>query len=901
MVSLRVQPTDGLVSNVNMNSHHVIFDNLGQISTGVTYINVAIPLNISIAFKQIGLFEEFLSSIINSAPTTNTSTSTSNHSSINKQNIETLFKQIVSYTRNRLWTLRKQLTSIDDLLPADVTFDRTNERHKRLVFLAPMIVCEVDRTWYKQNISDQQTIIADIQEELDFYKLEYGKLYNETLPDLIPTYVDENYYELDMPTMNMHVDYLERTRRDVKFLMNIIEQQNFKLKTSHSNFNSSKIYNPKVFVKTTTTTTTPAPTTTPTPAPTTTYSPPWFQEYLANITAVKRKEAAAENRRRTIRVINAWGKVWTASTPSTTTTTRQYIPPHLRLLGITEIIDGDARTSSPPPSSSLEPLIPDSTTPQNNWHSFVQMPAPVFLNRTKRFIVEAAFATGVLGTFLGLFNTYEMEKIRSSMSKLEDAHNLLVQVSETQQHQIRGLEIGLEHLNDVFTLLIKNSPTLLYAKINDQLLALQDNIADLKDTLQMLQLQKLSTSLLTATQLTNIYSEITSLAQINKLQPLTSKPQDLYQLETSYLRIKNELLIVVHVPCSNPANLLTIYRYVPFPIPVLPKHSYKTFDDIDTIQDIFDLQNPARGSNSPSTPTEGIHFTTNTNSDLIAIGKNSNGKNRYLLLSSPDLNSCTKRSQAYICERHQVTRSDLLGSCLGSLYMQSAVGVQANCLIGRVSLQEQVYQISNTDHIVYTPIPITTQIACNNGSYFNLKIKNTKQIHIPEGCSVDLTNHTITSDFNIRTTATSVHFEWDFDPLSLPNSAELMVDAKTMDFRMDQIKLSLAMVKNKSLTDAQFDKLIVNHYGSGSWVSVLMLTLLSIAVLVALTTMTFCCRNFLLSRGWNVRDKKEAIIKATYRRGYGSEDEDESEVFRSPRSETPPPGLAHAESRSTTT
>ena len=571
------------------------------------------------------------------------------------------------------------------------------------------------------------------------------------------------------------------------------------------------------------------------------------------------------------------------------------------MLGITEIIDGDARTSSPPPSSSLEPLIPDSTTPQNNWHSFVQMPAPVFLNRTKRFIVEAAFATGVLGTFLGLFNTYEMEKIRSSMSKLEDAHNLLVQVSETQQHQIRGLEIGLEHLNDVFTLLIKNSPTLLYAKINDQLLALQDNIADLKDTLQMLQLQKLSTSLLTATQLANIYSEITAFAQINKLQPLTSKPQDLYQLETSYLRIKNELLIVVHVPCSNPANLLTIYRYVPFPIPVLPKHSYKTFDDIDTIQDIFDLQNPARGSNSPSTPTEGIHFTTNTNSDLIAIGKNSNGKNRYLLLSSPDLNSCTKRSQAYICERHQVTRSDLLGSCLGSLYMQSAVGVQANCLIGRVSLQEQVYQISNTDHIVYTPVPITTQIACNNGSYFNLKIKNTKQIHIPEGCSVDLTNHTITSDFNIRTTATSVHFEWDFDPLSLPNSAELMVDAKTMDFRMDQIKLSLAMVKNKSLTDAQFDKLIVNHYGSGSWVSVLMLTLLSIAVLVALTTMTFCCRNFLLARGWNVGDKKEAIIKATYRRGYGSEDEDEAEVFRSPRSETPPPGLAHAESRSTTT
>ena len=298
-----------------------------------------------------------------------------------------------------------------------------------------------------------------------------------------------------------------------------------------------------------------------------------------------------------------------------TPTNTNNIPPHLRLLGISEIIDVDASTSSPPLSSSLQPnSMVTNTTPQLTGCSSTKMPGSEFLNRPKRLIVEATFATGVLGTFLGLFNSYEMEKIRSSMSKLEDAHNLLVQVSETQQHQIRGLEIGLAHLSDVFALLIKDSPTLLYAKINDQLLSLQDNIADLKDTLQMLQLQKLSTSLLTATQLANIYSEITALAQVNKLQPLTTKPQDLYQLETSYLRIKNELLIVVHVPCSNPTNLLTIYRYVQFPIPVLPRHSQKSFNEIDTIQDFFDLQNPARGTNLPITPTEGIHVTERSRS-----------------------------------------------------------------------------------------------------------------------------------------------------------------------------------------------------------------------------------------------------------------------------------------------
>ena len=232
--------------------------------------------------------------------------------------------------------------------------------------------------------------------------------------------------------------------------------------------------------------------------------------------------------------------------------------------------------------------------------------------------------------------------------------------------------------------------------------------------------------------------------------------------------------------------------------------------------------------------------------------------------------------------------------------MQSALGVQSNCLITRVSLQEQVYQISNTDHIVYSPFPITTQIVCNNGSYFNLKIKNTKQIHIPEGCSVDLTNHTITSDFNIRTTSNSVHFEWDFDPLSIPNSAELMMDAKTIDFKLDQIRIGLALVKNDTIDDAEFDQLMLSHYSSGSWISVLIISILSVTTLAALTTLAYCFRNY-FREGGRVGDQHHppSTFRATYKKGYGSDDEDE-DILNLHRSESPPPGIQRTESRSTT-
>ena len=279
------------------------------------------------------------------------------------------------------------------------------------------------------------------------------------------------------------------------------------------------------------------------------------------------------------------------------------------------------------------------------------------------------------------------------------------------------MNLAWHTLEEIFAIFIKNNPALLYAKFNDLRTTLQQHIHNLQDTLQMLQLQRLSTTTLTSIQLYKLYDKINTLARTNNLSPLTNKAQDLFQLDTSYLRIKNEILILVHVPCSNPSSLLTIYKYVPFPIPVVSRNFNNKKPILNTIQDVFDISSPT----SPIA-TEGIHFQAD--SDLIAIGKNNNNKHRYILLSTPDLAACTKRSHAYICERHQVTKSDLLGSCLGSLYLQNALGVATNCKINRVDLRETVYQISNTQHIVFTPKPITTQITCINGSYFPLKIPN---------------------------------------------------------------------------------------------------------------------------------------------------------------------------------
>jgi hypothetical protein len=146
--------------------HHIIFDDLGNMSTGVTYINIAIPLNISIIFEQIDIFDKYLDSLIQfnisikaSSPTSDTSgRSPANGGFLNDKksldkvtahNMEQLTKQLVSYAKKCLTFLSSELQSLDNLLPTDPSFNKNDERHKRFVFMIPMIICEVNKSFWK--------------------------------------------------------------------------------------------------------------------------------------------------------------------------------------------------------------------------------------------------------------------------------------------------------------------------------------------------------------------------------------------------------------------------------------------------------------------------------------------------------------------------------------------------------------------------------------------------------------------------------------------------------------------------------------------------------------------------------------------------------------------------------
>ena len=224
---------------------------------------------------------------------------------------------------------------------------------------------------------------SKISQELDCYKTEYARLYHDTMPEVVPDYLDDNFEFKDNTVLLQEAKDLERQTRDVQFLLNIIA-----LKT-----NSTRP-----------TTTTPKPSTTPSP----------FKDFETLFGKRNKSKQRGSN------------SFYMAPDPKYTTT-----------------------------------KLPK-----------IKMPPP----REKRFVAAAALAAGVLGTFFGLYNTIEINKIQNDLIDMQQNQKLLIEFTKTMEHQIIHTQMALAHLESIFSLFIKNNPALLYAKFNDQFMAIQDKI-----------------------------------------------------------------------------------------------------------------------------------------------------------------------------------------------------------------------------------------------------------------------------------------------------------------------------------------------------------------------------------------------------------------------------------------
>ena len=491
---------------------------------------------------------------------------------------------------------------------------------------------------------------------------------------------------------------------------------------------------------------------------------------------------------------------------------------------------------SPLPSDvQLVCPIPPATFYPTCLATYVHAPPPPnstnpHYRQKRQILAGAAIISGVLGTFMGLFNAFEITNLQNQLAAQRTTQALILDVTKRHELHLKQLDNTVKSLTEFVESYILSDPTLVYAQLQDALQHIQDHLQIIFDTIQQLQHQRLSISLLPPKYLHILHTSVNEAAKSRNLVLLPNHIQDYFQLDTSYIRVQSDIVILLHVPCITSDSLLTIYRYanLPYPVDILPTALHDILPHIDPIHTVNDLLRQAHNLSDSSLSSQALFFVPDA--DLIAIGRNIMHSHRYKLLSSAELQSCIQRNHVYLCERHQVLRTDLEGSCLGSLYLQSVKGVRENCKLDRKQLRETVYQISANNHIIVTPAPFTTQIQCANGTHLAVRIGRINKVYVPAGCTLQLKNHTITADDNIRITPEPLQFEWDLDPLTLPS--ELLHTTGHLDDQLNNLKTHIADLKNLAVTDNEFEQILnqsvlspSSHFTILIWVSVFLAAL----------------------------------------------------------------------------
>jgi hypothetical protein len=245
---------------------------------------------------------------------------------------------------------------------------------------------------------------------------------------------------------------------------------------------------------------------------------------------------------------------------------------------------------------------------------------------------------------------------------------------------------------------------------------------------------------------------------------------------------------------------------------------------------------------------------------MIAVGLNKNlNTASYRLISQADLTACILKSHLYLWESQQTLRNDLPGSCLGALFVQSELGVHLHCRLESRPLQETTYQISSTQHLVYSPTPFFTQIQCTNGSHFQKQLIDITYIDLPPLCSIELINSTITSNGNCRISLDPIVFAWKLAPQHLP--AHLLALSAHLDSQIQQLRSNLTHFRqypNETISDTLFADLIHAHMTTPSYSSAIIWSI--VLTLLISSLITFCIFFMYLRRYRQRRSRRSSDV-----------------------------------------
>jgi hypothetical protein len=408
---------------------------------------------------------------------------------------------------------------------------------------------------------------------------------------------------------------------------------------------------------------------------------------------------------------------------------------HEALLSLQAILPQPA--SAPSGRLSREERHTNSTFPWPSVPSILRGASQFQDFRAPRFLGFIAPALGAFGTFMGLYNLGQINKLQSELQDVNVRHNRLVEVVEDHDHHLNVINGTIDQLLHGLNILAIHDSALVSTRLGHIENQIKDRIQIAIHTIQQAQHRRLAVDFLSHIQLRKLYDRLQVQAEENECTLLTQQHSDLFQLEASYFFDGSDVHILLHVPMVPKESLLRLFRLHSFPLPLTKDHS----------------------------------LIPVSQHNVLAI---SSGFTRYSAqLSHTDLMGCHVVNSIYLCERHGVLNQHLNSTCLGSLYTQDFEAVKRLCPLEVHKAGEIVHQLAGNWFLAYSPAAQTVPITCRNGTSSEQYLaKGINKFNISPGCKAHLQKHLVMSDLSLKLDSDILHFEWHWSDVSLHDLQE---------------------------------------------------------------------------------------------------------------------------------
>ena len=520
--------------------------------------------------------------------------------------------------------------------------------------------------------------------------------------------------------------------------------------------------------------------------------------------------------------------------------TRDYIP---NLTPSAEFVDLFLNLQG----SDTEPLyLPVADAPEGDF----------IVDRSKRFLKAMINAASIVGTFLGFLSQAEIAELRSQQTSLTGKHNLLVHANAKQDSSITKIANLMDDVRATIEVYSRFEPAVISNQIDQAVSHWEERLEITIKAIQQLQNHKLSVDYLSLSQMTLLHEKVGELAKETGLQPLPEKLSDYFQIDVSYFRNGKDIMMILHVPCLESTNLLNLYRYLPFPLPLsgFMLTSGRTLKDTLTP----DILSKISSDDFPHLPAPRFQDSENVlfvkpETDLIAV----NDRQQYRLVTPTDLLHCDKNGLTYLCDEMNALRTDLDHTCLAALFFKESSAISSRCHFDRAPAREEVVQLSTTQFLVYSPSQSRFQIVCSNGTRFTAHMGRVTRITVPMGCAAELGSHLITAPTHYSLQPHATLHPAQLDPLTLPAglfdegpyvdlalqliTAGLNTSKARFDQRLQDLtswtNTSVSTLHQEATLDKEFSDLLVEHLKQPNVLAIVIWSSLSLvlAVIILLT------------------------------------------------------------------